>query len=254
MSKPGEGVWFGVPVAPDLVAVGLVARSAKRGEVAFGYFFAPRGAGVPSLADLRDLSPADAIVLTRFLHTALVSGHWPILGSVERWNRSDWPMPEFHEPWTLEMSGESWANRYSEDEPDRILTERRIEPEDERLYPPDFRHPPGNLEYRLQGLLGLPQDKEADESSENEHIEGVRHFLFVPSAAVAGVRQQLDALGFANPEIGEERDGLVDIAVFQPGSVGDLQSSATLAEAKLSELASSVGGDYDGLEWALSTD
>jgi hypothetical protein len=89
-----EGDWFAVPLRTPGYALGLVARSDGRGG-ALGYFFGPRRESVPTLADISDLQPADAISIERFGDLGFLEGEWPIIGKHPVWDRDQWPMPDF---------------------------------------------------------------------------------------------------------------------------------------------------------------
>ncbi|WP_425308290.1 Imm26 family immunity protein [Ammonicoccus fulvus] len=65
-----EGDWFAVPLRKGGYAVGLIAR-ANRDGVLLGYFFGPRREAVPSLSDVEELTPDDAIRVGKFGHLGL---------------------------------------------------------------------------------------------------------------------------------------------------------------------------------------
>lgn len=61
-----EGDWFGVPLKNGGYAVGIIARSRRSGKALFSYFFGPRHWELPSMNDIRGLTPADAILIGKF--------------------------------------------------------------------------------------------------------------------------------------------------------------------------------------------
>jgi immunity protein 26 of polymorphic toxin system len=250
MPKPREGDWFAVPLASSLYVLGLVARAPKRGQTLFGYFFGPLQTQIPQPESLVVYRPSDALRACRFRDDALRSARWPIIASVSDWDRTAWPMPDFHVPFTHEVTGESWAVTYSEDNPDRSIRRRRISFEEEADYPQDGVFPPSHLEYELARMLGV---RGVEEETEVIAVveEGVRHFLLIPSDAVERVRWELHALGFDEVAVIDERDDTADVEAFQRGSLADLRSSVDETEERLTALAREVGGDYEGLEWAL---
>lgn len=247
-----EGDWFAIPLAASGYAVGLVARAPRRGDTLFGYFFGPIRSDLPPAEELRAYARGDAICVARFEDDALVDGRWPILVSPDNWQRSAWPMPEFHMPLMQELAGESVAVRYSEDDPDLFVGQRPISREEEADYPPDEGvFPPEHLEHYLGELLGAPSVALGTEGRTMAVEEGVRHFLIVPSEAVGQLKRELAALGFDDVEIVEREDGMTDLSPFQGGSIDTLLAAADDMEAQLTALAHSVGGEYDGREWAL---
>ncbi len=78
--------------------------------------------------------------------------------------------------------------------------------------------------------------------------EGVRHFLIVPRSAVEETQHRLKDLGFEDVEVDDRG---MDVTAFQRGDIASLRPKVDEMEAKLTRLAESVGGEYDGLEWAL---
>lgn len=88
-----EGKWFAVPLGgAGGYAIGIVAR-ASRSSILAGYFFGPRRDSLPTLADVRDLTPATSILQGMFGYLGLRDGTWPILGRQDDWRREEWPMP-----------------------------------------------------------------------------------------------------------------------------------------------------------------
>lgn len=90
-----EGSWFAVPLNHGGFAAGLVARMSPQGKIMLAYLFGPRRATRPTLADVQGLRAADAVKAIRTGDMALANGRWPVLGHIEGFNRSDWPVPVF---------------------------------------------------------------------------------------------------------------------------------------------------------------
>src|SRR5262249_24112871 len=88
-----EGTVFLVPLRTGGYARGVVARSGPKGKVLFGYFFGPR-LSVPEVNALA-LDPSKAILRAMFGDLGLIKKEWPIVGWVDGWDRSRWPMPDF---------------------------------------------------------------------------------------------------------------------------------------------------------------
>jgi hypothetical protein len=89
-----EGTAFLVPLRNGEYARGVVTRTDPHGEILFGYFFGPRidsNIGV----NVDDLNPATSLLRILFGALGLRDGKWPIIGQISKWERSDWPMPDF---------------------------------------------------------------------------------------------------------------------------------------------------------------
>lgn len=89
--KFGAGDWFAVPLPHGGWAVGVLAGG--RGSQRFGYFFGPARAEIPSLEELADLRPEDAVLAEVFHHAGLKNGSWPVLGRAPGWDPQQWPVP-----------------------------------------------------------------------------------------------------------------------------------------------------------------
>jgi|SRR6185312_9082208 len=76
----------------DALAWGIVARAAK--DILFGYFFEPPLSGDRE-AQIDGLTPKTAILAARFSAMGLISGEWKVIGQIQKWNRSLWPLPDF---------------------------------------------------------------------------------------------------------------------------------------------------------------
>ena len=100
MAGPREGQWFAVPIGTGEYAVGVVARAQRRGDTLLGYFFGPVRHELAKPEEIGDYEAADSVLIARFRHDALVSGRWPLIDSATEWERSEWPMPEFHVPFS----------------------------------------------------------------------------------------------------------------------------------------------------------
>jgi hypothetical protein len=143
-----EGDWFAVPLRDGGYAVGLVAR-ANRDGVLLGYFFGPRRDAVPSLTDVEELAPSDALLVGKFGHLGLKQGRWPILGRPEEWNRGAWPMPALVR--YEELSGRSFRVIYDDDDPNKLIREEEIRPGAAEQGPKDGLMGAGFVEKVLTG-------------------------------------------------------------------------------------------------------
>lgn len=100
----GEGSIVEIPVEGSHV-LAVVARTAFEAGVALLYLFSPaivRGS----------LSPVAALGAVRTGLQSLQDGRWRVVGSVEDWRSSDWPVPEFvrEDP----IRRKRWRVRYAE--------------------------------------------------------------------------------------------------------------------------------------------
>jgi hypothetical protein len=116
-----EGDWFAIPLVGSGFAVGLIARSPRGGKVLFGYFFGPRKLSLPRLIDLAHYKCQDAILVAKFGDYSLFHGEWPVLGSLGKWLRNDWPMPSFSR---VDEKKRAVKVAYSEEDPTKCLIEQ----------------------------------------------------------------------------------------------------------------------------------
>jgi hypothetical protein len=123
-----EGTWFAVPLRGGGFAVGLVARSAKRGGTILCYFFGPRLESVPKLSEIAHLTSASAIRVIRVGDLGLIRGEWPIIGQAVPWNHTSWPMPVFIRRGILSPHI-NWLVYFSDIDPAKRIKEER-EPND----------------------------------------------------------------------------------------------------------------------------
>jgi hypothetical protein len=149
--KYSEGDWFAVPLRDGGFGVGVLAR-ANPGGVLLGYFFTPRRSEVPTLDDVADLKPADAVLVGKFGHLGLTGGTWPIIGRLEDWARVEWPMPVFVR--YEELSGRSFKVFYDDDDPNKLIREEQVAPGEAERGPKDGLMGAGFAEKVLTKLLG----------------------------------------------------------------------------------------------------
>jgi hypothetical protein len=144
-----EGDWFAVPLRNSSFAVGLIARTNPRG-VLLGYFFGPRRDSVPSINDLADLKPNEALMVQKFGHLGLTGGKW-LIGHAPAWDRSDWPMPVFVR--YEELSGRSFRVFYEDRDPNALVREEQTPPGIGEQGPKDGLLGAGAVERVLTSLL-----------------------------------------------------------------------------------------------------
>ncbi|MFF4601109.1 Imm26 family immunity protein [Amycolatopsis sp. NPDC001319] len=124
--KYREGDWFTVPLEGGTFALGLIARSTKKSHsIFFGYFFGPARASIPSLWDVADLWPADAVWVGMFGDVGLHDGTWRVLGRTPGWDRDTWKMPAFVHKDVL-VPGRWVLREYPDEDPGARPVGRRI--------------------------------------------------------------------------------------------------------------------------------
>jgi hypothetical protein len=87
--KSDNGDLFLVRKEGKDVAIGLVARGRKKG-IKLAYFFV-----LDHLKSLSRLRPQDAFFIIKITDVSIADGEWPLLGRLEGFSESDWPMPVF---------------------------------------------------------------------------------------------------------------------------------------------------------------
>lgn len=118
--KIREGTWFAFPLARGGFCVGLVARE-ERGAILAAYFFGAVWNHIPTLDELRELRPSDAIRVLRVGALGFSKGAWVAIGSDPAWDRQKWPLPKFLRK--NRMEGTAWIVEYSDTNPNEVLSE-----------------------------------------------------------------------------------------------------------------------------------
>ena len=149
--KVNEGDWYAVPLQNGGYAVGVVARTGKRGAL-FGYFFGPRREQLPTLDEVRELGLGDAISFELFGDLGIQNGKWTRLGRLETWERDKWPLPEFGRI-ENEATGVAWIINYASGDLGDQPRERRCSVEEARRLPLDRWAGSGAVEIRLTQKL-----------------------------------------------------------------------------------------------------
>lgn len=117
-----EGDVFAIPLRTGGYAVGVIARvSADNSGGLLGYFFGKKFESMPSKDVIVSLRPLEAIRVLKFGDLFLQKKKWPIVGSIENWDRKDWPMPDFVRK--DDISKKAWRARYSDDRISKIISE-----------------------------------------------------------------------------------------------------------------------------------
>jgi len=149
-----EGSVFTFPLRDAGYARGIVARSGPDGYVLFGYFFGPRLAANDN-PSLEDLHPDKALLRVRFGDLCLVEGKWRVVGTLPKWNRAEWTMPDFVR--REAFSERAWIVRYSDIDPNDVESETRTDC-DSNLGR-DVLMGCGSVEIAMTRLLGKSQNE-----------------------------------------------------------------------------------------------
>jgi Immunity protein 26 len=145
-----EGDWFGVPLSEGGFATGVVAR-ANRGGILVAYFFGPRSETPPSLTQVAQLTPGDAVLVGAVGDLGLLGGSWPLVGRLPNWKRDEWPIPVFRR--YEELTGRSFRVYYDPDDPNKVLREEEVRQGERALGPRDGLMGAGFAERKLSSLL-----------------------------------------------------------------------------------------------------
>lgn len=108
-----EGSWFAIPLGNGGYATGLVARLSPQGKVMLAYLFGPTHWTRPTLADVQELTPADALKVIRTGDVAVANGRWPVIGNMLDFRREDWPVPMFIR--RADALKRAWQSTYADD-------------------------------------------------------------------------------------------------------------------------------------------
>ena len=147
-----EGDWFAVPLREGGFAVGVIARAMpQKGGVLLGYFFGPRHDTAPPLEELSELSASEAVLVRKFGHLGLIDETWPLLGRIGGWDRGAWPIPAFGR--FEELTGRAFKVIYDDTNPNRLISEKEIDPRELASLPKDGLLGSGAVERVLTGLL-----------------------------------------------------------------------------------------------------
>ncbi len=145
----GPGGWFAVPLPRSAgFAPGLITSAEPRQDgILLCHFFPPDGIAVPALDQLRELSPADAILIAKLDG---LSKKWPKLGQEPGWDRGAWPVPAFRQ--SVEQPGQPVTVRNDDDL--RFIRQEPADREELDALPADDLLTSVGVETRLAELLG----------------------------------------------------------------------------------------------------
>lgn len=161
-----EGQFFLLPLGRGEFALGLITRIPRRGGVMLGYFFGPRRVKAPDANLMNSLTASQAVLAARFKDSALARGEWHPVGSLERFDRSAWPVPAFHRfdgstTYVPDNGTSDWRVEYSDDNLIVPVAERPAEATDLTL-PEDIAYDAGLLAqevgHRVRGMVPTAGD------------------------------------------------------------------------------------------------
>lgn len=99
------------------------------------YFFAPRLERAPRIEDAQGLRAEDYFWIIRSSDLALRDGNWPIIGRINDWDRTAWPVPKFQSEPAL-LPGKWWVTEYRQDDHTEFVS-RTFYGDSEPGYPED---------------------------------------------------------------------------------------------------------------------
>lgn len=130
-----EGELFAVQLTDGGFGLGVVARGRFLSAYGYGivlcYFFGPRLEAVPETPP--DLRPTDTVWIKVFDNQAIENGDWPIIGPHPRFDRREWPIPDFCR--RDDVNNKFYRQRLHPDDPSRLLKETRISVEEAARMP-----------------------------------------------------------------------------------------------------------------------
>ncbi len=146
-----EGDWIAVTLRNGGYAIGIITRARKGGIALIGYFFGPRYEQIPTMKDVKDLKPSDAVLICDYGDLGLLNKTWSVIGHSRCWDRSEWPMPVF-------VRRDSITNKpskiyYSEENPNTEVFEDICSEEEADELPEDGAWGYGAVEIKLSMLL-----------------------------------------------------------------------------------------------------
>jgi hypothetical protein len=148
--KYSEGDLFAVTLRDGRYGMGLIARMPKAGKIVLGYFFDQACEELPTHSMASKAATSRRVAkIWRFGDLRLHKGDWPVLGPLEGFDRSDWPMPSF----VRRFEDMAWVVNYSEDDPLTVLEEIRSDPETGRHLESDLLMGAGMVEIVLARTL-----------------------------------------------------------------------------------------------------
>jgi hypothetical protein len=126
---PKEGDVFAVPLMQGGYGMGLIAREHKK--ITLGYFFATIYESLPMEVDFTDINKCEVALIGKFSSMSIEKGEWPVLESIDNFNRSEWPIP------MLKMQHPLTEKYYAVIYDDTLINEERYlidEKEAEKLF------------------------------------------------------------------------------------------------------------------------
>ena len=241
-SRVAEGDWFAIPLRGAGWGVGRAARLNQGASTVVAYLFGPARETIPTLDDVEDLRPENAVMVRSVGGSGLRRGVWPVLGQRE-WSREDWPVPTFgHRDDLVEKYFE---RIYAEGGLDLPPTQRSISKERWEQLPPDGLHGYGVIEIHLAQALGVAEAHTPAPSLKG--LLAISHRLELPTKGAAeAVAKELEVT--YRVAIAPD-DG--DWSVIASRELTDSRGLDS-EEAALRALAARHHGRYDGFERGLA--
>ncbi len=243
-----EGDWFSIPLGNTGHAVGVVARKPRNGNDVLGYFFGWYGRVAPTLKDVENYAPSEAVAICIFDDSALANGSWHVLGQAHAWIRDRWPVPDFGQqiPSGLGKSAQTWRVHYPDDDLNSSPTYTPITMDAYARLPRFGFYPPVAVERLLSSLpTNASVAKDLPEDDERDCSPTISHYLHFPSEMAAGrVVEQVKRDGYAGEISKSDSDWLVVVIYGGHATIEELANM----EAQMESIALSHGGVYDGFD------
>lgn len=120
-----EGTAFLIPRKDGSFTRGVIARHSPNGGTVFCYFFGP-SVSQNNIQDFEGLNVQDAILSARVGNLGLTEGHWPIVGKLPNWDRSQWPMTQAIRRDPLNVAKPILVT-YSNNDPKELIKEESLD-------------------------------------------------------------------------------------------------------------------------------
>jgi len=120
-----EGTVFALPLRRGGYAIGIVARTSALGGLFLGYLFGPVSRVIPSLKDVENLRPEDALRIARIGDLSLMEKTWPIIGQIPSWIHEEWPIPPFIR--RDDIAKKAWQVQYADTDANKVIAEKPMD-------------------------------------------------------------------------------------------------------------------------------
>ena len=156
-----EGAVFALPLEDEGYGIGIITRRkpGRGNHGLFGYFFDQRFDKIPDISNISNLTPDSAVLSLMFGDLGLHRKTWTVIGDLPKFDRCDWPFPEFFKmPAPLHNPhAEVTVTQYDDKDPGNILGCFRISREEAKKYPEDSLAGAGAAEFLITQQIQLKE-------------------------------------------------------------------------------------------------